>query len=429
MRPHRDLVPALALLLSAAVAGCADSGSAGDWGGTVRDSAGVAVVDNEARGAWDGGEAWRFRRVVEVGGASEDSVPFGNVADVAVDSRDRIYVLDRSVPAVLVFDASGRHLRTLGSAGRGPGELGAAVAAVLTAPGDTLLVPDPSNGRIQRFGPDGATLASVPLALEGRVPVHWRVTPDGRPLVQLRSTGPDAGRAGGPEDLVRVAAAGEEESAAVLRLPPGEGYQVRPGRAPRIRLFAPEPLWDVLGDDRFVHATNDAYRLEIVRGGETVRIIRKEHTASRVGPAEKEAAREMMRGLFEENGVPPGVVEQFMESVTVADRYPAFSTLMAGPRGTILVQRVREIAPDTGGGDAPLDPRDLGAPEWDVFDPEGRFLGTVSLPERFTPMTWRGDRVFGVQRGALDVPSVVGLEIVDPAEDVAGDADGSRDEA
>ena len=28
---------------------------------------------------------------------------------------------------------------------------------------------------------------------------------------------------------------------------------------------------------------------------------------------------------------------------------------------------------------------DSGAPEWDVFDEEGRYLGTVTMPARFAP--------------------------------------------
>jgi hypothetical protein len=58
-----------------------------------------------------------------------------------------------------------------------------------------------------------------------------------------------------------------------------------------------------------------------------------------------------------------------------------------------------------------FDPQDIGAPEWDVFDRQGRFLGVLTMPSRFQPLRVVDDRVYGVQRDELDVQHVVRLRV------------------
>jgi hypothetical protein len=55
---------------------------------------------------------------------------------------------------------------------------------------------------------------------------------------------------------------------------------------------------------------------------------------------------------------------------------------------------------------------DLGAPEWDVFDSEGRYLGVVTMPDRFTPSLFREEVIYGVWRDELNVEYVLRLRIV-----------------
>ena len=54
-----------------------------------------------------------------------------------------------------------------------------------------------------------------------------------------------------------------------------------------------------------------------------------------------------------------------------------------------------------------------GAPDWDVFDAEGRFLGIVSMPPRFAPRVYRDGKINGVWRDELDVQYVMRLGIVE----------------
>ena len=54
----------------------------------------------------------------------------------------------------------------------------------------------------------------------------------------------------------------------------------------------------------------------------------------------------------------------------------------------------------------------MSAPEWDVFDSEGRYLGVVTMPRLFTPKIFRGDKIYSIWRDEFDVQYVVRLRIV-----------------
>jgi hypothetical protein len=54
----------------------------------------------------------------------------------------------------------------------------------------------------------------------------------------------------------------------------------------------------------------------------------------------------------------------------------------------------------------------LGGPQWDVFDAEGRFLGSLRLPERFRITRITDDWVVGVQQNELDVERVTRLRLL-----------------
>ena len=74
------------------------------------------------------------------------------------------------------------------------------------------------------------------------------------------------------------------------------------------------------------------------------------------------------------------------------------------------IQAASELSEDEYENWNPIE--DQGASEWDVFDAQGRFFGTISMPRRFAPRIFRGDKIYGVWRDELDVQYVVRLRIV-----------------
>ena len=62
------------------------------------------------------------------GAAASGPSALGSIADLLIGSDGVVYVLDHFTRVVQVFDQTGTHLRSIGSEGQGPGELGRPIA-------------------------------------------------------------------------------------------------------------------------------------------------------------------------------------------------------------------------------------------------------------------------------------------------------------
>ncbi|HUP18712.1 MAG TPA: 6-bladed beta-propeller [Gemmatimonadota bacterium] len=105
---------------------------------------------------------WRLDEELRIG-TMEGGGPaqFGRVGGLDVAPDGRIIVLDAQAQDIRVFDADGRHLRTLGRKGGGPGELEGANGVVLGEDG-LLRVPDGRNDRVSYFDLDAGFVRSYP---------------------------------------------------------------------------------------------------------------------------------------------------------------------------------------------------------------------------------------------------------------------------
>src|SRR5690606_2813863 len=102
----------LALGLTGVLAACGGAPGSADWAGTVRDSAGIRIVENPAVGLWRRGEEWRVVEELRIGVTEgEPEYMFGNITGMAADRDGRIYVLDQQAQEVRIFDAQGTFLR------------------------------------------------------------------------------------------------------------------------------------------------------------------------------------------------------------------------------------------------------------------------------------------------------------------------------
>ena len=149
------------------------------WDGVVRDSAGIQIVENRGVPTWADGEGWALSEVLRIGALEGDAeYTFGRIGGLAVLSDLRIVVSDATTQQLRFFSPVGVHERTVGARGSGPGEYRALGDVVVTA-GDTLLIPDRLNLRLNRVAPDGRWLESFPVEAE-QWPGLWRQTPSGR---------------------------------------------------------------------------------------------------------------------------------------------------------------------------------------------------------------------------------------------------------
>ncbi len=416
----REAMPFLIVALFTAVASWS---AEAQWQGTTRDSAGITIVSNTEDGGWDASHQWRVEADLKIGILEGDAdYQFGGIGWIAVGSTGRMYVLDTQAQNVRAFSPDGVYQQTFGGPGGGPGEIGPGAIFVAAGPGDTLLVPDLANRRINRYAPDGSHLPSVPLRIEEALPMIWRSTADGavasqmRPLGLAQSSGTSPAEAPSMDAITTVGADGLVKDT-ILQFPSGKTISVA-GGVPEINIYTPEPAWAVSDDMRVVYGVNDQYRLEIYgTDGTLERVFTMPFEQRPVGERDKRIVMDYLETAWLDAGVPPQALPRLRSVVHFGEYFPAFAALQSGPDGTIWVQHVQaasDLSEDEMENYNLIE--DSGAPTWDVFSGEGKYLGTVEMPDRFAARVFRDNNVYGVWRDESDVQYVMRLRLLGPAQ-------------
>ena len=123
---------------------------------SARDSAGITIVENAAP-AWSDAEAWTVSDFPSLVIGTRDGPPETQLFRVRAATRfpdGRIAVANDGTAEVRTFHPDGRHDRTIGRRGSGPGEFQSVMA--LDIEGDTLIVHD--HREVERFALDGTYL-------------------------------------------------------------------------------------------------------------------------------------------------------------------------------------------------------------------------------------------------------------------------------
>jgi hypothetical protein len=361
---------------------------------------GAVLVHNSAQGLWRGGEEWRAVELARFGaveGADEDNpYVFSSIWDVHIDGLGRVYVLDRQANEVRVFDPAGRHVRTLGGEGEGPGEFLGPIALAFTDDWD-LWVVDARTQRYTVYDSTGVVKRTYPRE-KGGWGAYWDVGFDdqGRWLepgsvwenYEERRARRIYMRHDVEEGLVRpdtflVPPQPEESSSFRIIHETGEMFRAVP--------FVPEFHVRFDGTRGLWLGTGESYRLiRQALEGDTLLVVEKEYNPVPVAQAEIDEAMSWVDEL------PPQGREQVDYSRIPAVK-PAFDALVVDNQGYLWVSsasRTLESSETRG--------------RLDVFDPTGRFLGSLDLEfGRFPLPRIVDDHLVAVLQDELDVPHVV----------------------
>lgn len=413
---HRDGVARMACVFLAVISTACAGGGETAWQGSITDSAGIAIVQNPSTGLWGSGDAWTLTEKLSIGTAEGDpDYQFGQIvpsASIAVASNGRIIVLDAQGRHLKVFTPDGTYERTIGSPGGGPGEVGAGASAVLIAPGDTIVLSDVGNQRVNLYLLDGTFVRSAPLSFAEGIPFRWESLSDGRIVAQFRRLAFPGSTA--PPDSMDALVVWNLDGPlgdTLMRVPSGKTLSFA-GGAPQVTVFSPEPSWALLGD-KILYGVNDNYRIGVYApGGQLERVIEKPYERASVTEDDKQTYKDLIARTAAAQGAPPQAVQQFLSTLRFEEHYPAYAQMFAGPDGSVLVQGVRSPASLSPEERENFNPQyDLASPDWDVFDTEGRYLGVIRMPLRFQPVTFVGSTIYGIRRDELDVQYVVALEV------------------
>jgi streptogramin lyase len=397
--------------------GCG-SGSGAEGGDLVMrvDTVGDTIIVRTERGsAW--GPDVRLEPVLRIGeldGAEEYT--FGRVAGVTMAADGSLFVLDQQARAVRVFDAEGRHLRSFGRSGGGPGEL-AQPSGLALDPQGRLLVSDPRNSRVTVYAAEGDVLDSWPMGGGFFTSNQVRALRDGRVYVvaavspmmgeRMESAFVRVGPDGTPVDTIVRPAWDFEPALLTARMESGESRTISRTGVP----FSPGVPWTIGPDGYPIGGVATRYAIEVHRPDG--RVVRVERAVAPVPVAAAERAFREHQVTGEMRSTDPSW--RWTGPAIPATKAP-FSAVQADQDGRIWVRVAaagevvpEEDRPEPRPGQAPADP---GPEPWrdrlvyDVFDTEGRFLGTVTLPTRFTLHGARGDQLWGVLRDELGVEYV-----------------------
>lgn len=314
------------------------------WKGTIVKEGDVTVVRNPKEPLYKT-PVFELKEDLSLGGANaEGDDAFGQVRQVAADDAGAMYVLDEQASHIKVFDASGKHVRTIGRQGQGPGELEFPMTLSLNRAAGELAVQLQTRG-IVFFKTDGTFLRH--LSLRGLITGRGRVDSRGQVYVleivmdengaryATKKLGPDASLLATISETPAPAGKG--------------GAGVR-----RIRPFLPVAYFLVDRDDRFIHGYPATYEIQFYGPAEAhlLRRVLREYDPVAVTAEDKADL---------EKQVPPGMKVE----IDFPEHRPAFTRFFLSDLGHLIVET--------------YDKADGGKLIHDIFDAEGRFIGRVPL--------------------------------------------------
>lgn len=336
---------------------------------------------------------------------------FGLIQTVRPLSDGRIVVADPLGQVLGLVDMDAGAMDPVGREGGGPGEW-RQPDAVYPLPGDSTLLVDLGNTRLGVIAPDGRIVETYPMVLErGGGPMGLEIVLPG---------GTDAGgsvyflarggmRPGGGLDssLVKRWARddGPTTRLAALR-PPAMSTATSGGRGNQeIRMrpvpLAPQDDWTVAPDGSVAVVRAEPYRVEWIRpNGERAVGPAVDYRPVGVGTAEKERYLDEMESaglsmsLSMDNGARSMQLRRGGQGGSRQDRAAQIRDLQ-WPETLPAVRGGALVAPDgrlwvrrfAAAGDPAA---------YDLFDREGRRVGSISLPPGRRVAGFQGDRVYAV---------------------------------
>lgn len=409
------------------LAACGSAGDAGSGGGS-----GLEGPDQPL--------AFDRQVLYEVGGAeAEGWAAFGDIDDVGFDAAGNLYVLDSQASQIHVLSQDGTLLRSMGTPGQGPGELGQTRGMTVFEDG-TVAVFDIMKFGLVVYGPDGEWVRDVrvdpsetgllsppflPMPYEtilarigGRVrmgpPPDDEPEPEpGQPVLRV----PLGEEAGDAQEILRtwepppVGGTGDETT---LRSEGGGGAISL--RMDRMRGFTPEVRMSAFPDGRILIVDSTTYRIRLYdEDGMLVRELARPIPPVQVTSSIQEKERARRLADLEESGTGGA-----LRIVTLGGggggsmQAPDMTEMMRGRIEEMVfypeIQVIERVAADRDGRiwvqRASSEPGEPGPT--DVITPDGRYLGTVAPDGLRTPRAF-GPNGLGVwvERDEYDAERVV----------------------
>ncbi len=256
----------LALALASACSPEPEADSTGFWVGTITPEGDVTTVVNESGSVW-GGTAMLVEEASIGVESGADEYMLGEVFGIAA-TPDNIFVIDRQIPAVRVYDAHGVYQRDVGGPGQGPGEFQRPASIAIGTNGQIFLRDD-AGRRILVYSQDGDYLHAYPMTGGMNTSRPMALSRDDVPyttvFVGLRTDDPYR-----VFDIAMQAHGSDGPYGDLIMQPVADSFvpsviSSDDGSVQRPVPFSPREVWAVTADLDVIFGVSRSYRFEVRR--------------------------------------------------------------------------------------------------------------------------------------------------------------------
>lgn len=417
-----------ALVLAISACGSSEQPRAAAWQAEYDTIGDTIVVRTVAGSVW--GDTAELVADVTIGEfEGRDEYMFGRVRSLAVGPDGSIYVFDSHAMELRKYASDGTYVATFGREGGGPGEYRRPDGGLAALADGRVLLRDPGNTRIGVYSPTGEYIdgwrirgsfnTSRPLHVDtagnshtlilldpGAEVTEWtfglvRYTPEGVPSDTIPAPRYDYE----PPELVASHVDGDDRSMSVNNVP-----------------FAPNVQWTYSPLGYMVGGVSTRYAIDLyVAPNRVLRIERANWDP--VPVLEAERAEEEAITTANMRRTEPG---WRWNGEPIPATKPPWANFYVGERGRIWVSLHQEAYQIETDEEPEERPGEIPTRTWvepvafDVFEPDGRYLGMVRAPRgfsRYPHPVFRDDTVWATVRDEFEVPYVVRFHIRHPADE------------
>lgn len=292
--------------------------------------------------------------------SGDEEYMFAELRSVQVDEDEDIVVFDWKLNVIKVFDKNGKHIRTFGKHGQGPGEIQGPIRMYLKG-GKDIGILDNANSRFSYFSKEGECLKETRL---GKYAMIFRAIPDSRGFFYGDTFNIEGGLIKyfvfkfDPEFNLLMTVATFEKML----------------RARETNLISERFVYQVMADDRFVWAHTKEYILHVLDpSGKLIKKIIKDYKPVKVSEKEKE---KMISERWGERPPPPGY------KIVCPKHFPPLYYFLCDEKGRIYVRTFIRNS--------------QGFFKWDVFDDEGRYILSFFHPEEDILFVIKKDKAYSM---------------------------------
>lgn len=374
------------------VAAC--TGDAPDARTVQRDSAGVTIVESSAP-RWQATDAWRVDTTPLLDLARTGTGPnheFYQVVDALRLADGSIVVADGGSHQVRRFSPTGDFQWALGREGDGPGEF-RGFENLARFRGDSILAFDYRLGRATILDAAGQLGRSFYPVRQGPGLEELLVLDDSTLVAQLsdyEQMGGNAGLFRIPASVLMISSSGTILDT-LTTIPGIETFLLPRGDT---RPLFPRDGHLAAANGRAYVGSADRMEFDVYdAAGRLERIVRVPTFDLHLSPDEIQRERDFFLGP-RLNGNPSPRVRDIVDALPDPAARPAYDQLVVDATGAVWAAGYRAYSDS------------IGPTRWQVFAPDGAWLGTTELPRRLRVFEIGEDYVLGAYSDSLDVEHV-----------------------